>query len=74
MTNVVDELKLNIKYFIVESPYNEEQYPNFPISVRFGEDDDVEDFHLKKINNIYTLRRFFSNTFIFYSKLLVWYM
>ena len=33
MTNVVKELRLNINYFIEDSPYNKEQYPNFPINV-----------------------------------------
>ena len=31
MTQVVKELKLNFRYFIENTPYDKEQYPNFPI-------------------------------------------
>ena len=32
---VVEELQLNIQYFIKESPYDKERYPNFPINLKF---------------------------------------
>ncbi|MCF6296586.1 MAG: polysaccharide biosynthesis tyrosine autokinase [Flavobacteriaceae bacterium] len=48
MTKVVNELKLNIRYYIKNSPYNLEQYPNFPIIVHFKSDSS------KSINNIAT--------------------
>ena len=35
---VVKELKLNIRYFIEDSPYDIEQYPNFPIVLNFKSD------------------------------------
>lgn len=38
MKNVVRELKLNVKYYIEDSPYNKEQYPNFPIILNFESD------------------------------------
>ena len=43
MNKVVDELKLNILYFIEDSPYDKEQYPNFPIIVNFdSESNDID--------------------------------
>jgi len=33
MNKVVDELKLNIQYFLEDSPYDKELFPNFPIVV-----------------------------------------
>jgi len=38
MTKVVDELKLNTRYFIDESPYDKEQYPNFPVLLHIKSD------------------------------------
>ena len=38
MEKVVEELKLNINYFVEDSPYNKEQYPNFPIILNFKSD------------------------------------
>ncbi len=38
MTKVVEELKLNTRYYIEESPYNKEQYPNFPVVVNIKSD------------------------------------
>ncbi len=38
MTKVVEELQLNIQYFLEDSPYDKEQYPNFPISLKFKSD------------------------------------
>jgi len=38
MTNVVKELKLNIRYFVEDSPYDKEQFPNFPIVLNFKSD------------------------------------
>jgi capsular exopolysaccharide synthesis family protein len=47
MMQVVKELKLNIRYFIEESPYDIEQYPNFPIILNYKSDSST-------INNIVT--------------------
>jgi tyrosine-protein kinase Etk/Wzc len=53
MSKVVNELKLNIKYFIENKPYNLEQYPNFPIIIYFPQDElSDDDSYTKKINNI----------------------
>jgi len=38
MTEVVEELQLNIQYFLEDSPYDKEQYPNFPINLKFKSD------------------------------------
>ena len=38
MNNVVDELNFNISYFIEDSPYDKEYYPNFPVIVNFEND------------------------------------
>lgn len=38
MTSVVEELKLNYRYFIEDSPYDKELYPNFPIIVNMNSD------------------------------------
>ncbi len=38
MERVVKELKLNINYFVEDSPYDKEQYPNFPIIIKFKSD------------------------------------
>ena len=38
MTKVVEELKLNTRYFIEESPYDKEQYPNFPVVLNIKSD------------------------------------
>ncbi len=38
MTSVVKELKLNYRFFIEDSPYDREQYPNFPINVSIKSD------------------------------------
>ncbi|MCA0931077.1 polysaccharide biosynthesis tyrosine autokinase [Lutimonas saemankumensis] len=35
MTKVVKELEFNINYFIEDSPYDKEYYPNFPITFDF---------------------------------------
>lgn len=43
MSNVVRELKLNMKYYIEDSPYNKEQYPNFPIIINFKSDPNTVD-------------------------------
>ncbi|MEL4455474.1 GumC family protein [Lutimonas vermicola] len=43
MQNVVRELKLNVLYFIEDSPYDKEQYPNFPILVNIGSSNFPED-------------------------------
>jgi capsular exopolysaccharide synthesis family protein len=37
MTKVVKELKLNFSYFLEDSPYDKEFYPNFPIVLQFLE-------------------------------------
>jgi capsular exopolysaccharide synthesis family protein len=53
MKKVVNELRLNVKYFVESSPYNLEQYPNFPIIINFPQDElPDDDPYLKKINNI----------------------
>ena len=38
MTKVVEELKLNTRYFIEDSPYDKEQYPNFPVVLNLKSD------------------------------------
>jgi len=38
MTSVVKELRLNYRFFIEDSPYDKEQYPNFPIMVGIKSD------------------------------------
>jgi tyrosine-protein kinase Etk/Wzc len=38
MKKVVTELKLNIRYFIENNPYNLEYYPNFPVILEFPKD------------------------------------
>jgi len=38
MEKVIEELKLNISYYIEDSPYNKEQYPNFPLILDFESD------------------------------------
>lgn len=38
MTQVVNELKLNTQYFIENSPYDIETYPNFPVFVHINSD------------------------------------
>jgi len=38
MTKVVEELKLNTRYYIEDSPYNIELYPNFPVLINFKND------------------------------------
>ncbi len=47
MTKVVDELKLNTMYFFEDSPYDKEQYPNFPVLLHVKSDS-------SSINNIAT--------------------
>lgn len=55
MKNVVNELKLNVRFFIENSPYNLEQYPDFPFTINFPEDTSANDkSFIKKINNIST--------------------
>ena len=39
MAKVVEELQLNIRYFIEDSPYDKEQYPNFPVILKFKSDE-----------------------------------
>jgi len=41
MTNVVKELNLNIKYYIEDSPYDIEFYPNFPIVLNMRDSIDI---------------------------------
>ncbi len=43
MTQVVQELKLNIRYFIEEKPYDRETYPNFPVLVHINSDSSTVD-------------------------------
>jgi len=43
MNKVVDELSFNISYFIEDSPYNKEYYPNFPVIVNFENDSTLND-------------------------------
>ncbi len=55
MQNVVKELKLNVLYFIEDSPYDKEQYPNFPLlltinSSYFPEDEIKTEFRIKIIS------------------------
>lgn len=38
MSKVVEELKLNTRYFIESSPYDKEVYPNFPIIINYESD------------------------------------
>ncbi len=38
MMNVVRELQLNRKYFIKDSPYDKEQFPNFPVLINVKSD------------------------------------
>lgn len=38
MTQVVKELKLNISYFIEDTPYDREAYPNYPILIHIVSD------------------------------------
>ena len=38
MTKVIEELKLNVKYFIENSPYNKEQFLNSPIALHIKSD------------------------------------
>lgn len=42
MTKVVKELKLNVSYFIEDSPYDKEHYPNFPLVLNFDPDTIVQ--------------------------------
>lgn len=37
MTKVVKELKLNITYYVADSPYDKEYYPNFPVTFEIEE-------------------------------------
>ncbi|MDN3643393.1 polysaccharide biosynthesis tyrosine autokinase [Lutimonas halocynthiae] len=55
MHNVVKELKLNVLYYIEDSPYDKEQYPNFPLlltihSSNFPIDDIKTEFRIKIIS------------------------
>ena len=43
MTSVVKELRLNYRFFIEDSPYDREQYPNFPIIVHIKSDSSTID-------------------------------
>ncbi len=47
MEKVVNELKLSVQYYIKDSPYDKEQYPNFPLIVNLDSD-------IKYNNNIST--------------------
>lgn len=47
ITKVVKELKLNIKYYIINSPYNIEKYPNYPIILDILDDSS----EINKINS-----------------------
>lgn len=38
MAKVVTELELNIRYFVENSPYNLEQYPDFPFTIGYPKD------------------------------------
>ncbi len=49
MTKVVKELKLNVRYFIEDSPYNKEQYPNFPVILHIKSDSSTIDKISSKI-------------------------
>ncbi len=43
MTSVVEELKLNYRFFVEDSPYDREKYPNFPIIVNIKPDSSTID-------------------------------
>jgi len=43
MTQVVKELELNVRYFIEDTPYYYETYPNFPVLVRINSDSSTVD-------------------------------
>ena len=43
MISVVKELRLNYRFFIEDSPYDREQYPNFPIIVHIKSDSSTID-------------------------------
>ena len=43
MTQVVQELKLNIRCFIEDTPYDRETYPNFPVLVHINSDSSTVD-------------------------------
>ena len=44
ITNVVKELKLNLSYFIDDSPIDQETYPNYPVVLQFKSDSAGIDF------------------------------
>lgn len=55
MKKVVNELRLNVRYYIENSPYNLEQYPNYPIVLKFSRDTITnENLYKKSINTIST--------------------
>ena len=43
MEQVVKELKLNKRYFVEESPYDKEMYPNYPIDIKIESDSSTID-------------------------------
>ena len=48
MTKLVKELHLNIQYFLENSPYDNELYPNTPIIIQFESDSvSIEDIYSK---------------------------
>lgn len=54
MTKVVNDLELNIRYFVVNSPYNMEHYPDFPFRMDFPMNSGAINDSSKRINDLKT--------------------
>lgn len=62
MTKVVEELKLNVRYFIEDSPLDQEVYPNFPIVLEFLSDSAT----ISRISTNFSVHVLTENTFEFF--------
>jgi len=76
MTKVVRELKLNLRYFIEDTPYDREMYPNFPVLAHINSNtvDNIstsfeilvrneKEFEFIDVKEIHNGKRYFSKEF-----------